>query len=43
MKNTIQYICAKEEECEIIVTNDKTFYQGEIKVLNSIDFIEKYL
>lgn len=43
LEDSVQYICAKKNECKVIVTNDKTFYTGNIKVLNSRDFINEYI
>lgn len=43
LEDNVQYILAKETQCEIIVTNDKTFYSKSIKKLGSRDFVEQYL
>lgn len=43
LEDNVQYILAKETQCEIIVTNDKTFYAKSIKKLGSRDFVEQYL
>ncbi len=42
-EDNLQYILAKEFRCETIVTNDKNFYKKDIEVLNSTEFIDKYL
>ena len=40
----IEYYSAKKSKCEIIITEDiADFYFSEIEVLNTKDFIEKYL
>ena len=43
LEDNIQYLLAKELSCDCIVSNDKSFYKGEIEVLNSDEFIEKFL
>ncbi|MBO8087538.1 MAG: PIN domain-containing protein [Marichromatium sp.] len=43
LEDNVQYILAKETQCEVIITNDKTFYAKSIKKLSSRDFVEKYL
>ena len=43
LEDNLQYLLAKEHACECIITNDKGFYQGKIEVLNSREFIEKFL
>ncbi len=42
-EDSLQYVCAKYENCDQIITNDKGFYNGELKTLNSVEFIDKYL
>jgi len=43
LEDNIQYLLAKELSCDCIVSNDKSFYKEEIEVLNSDEFIEKFL
>ena len=43
LEDSVQYICAKDSDCEIIITNDKNFYRGKIKVVTSREFIRDYL
>ena len=43
IEDSLQYVCAKYENCDQIITNDKGFYNGELKTLNSVEFIDKYL
>ncbi|NOX14662.1 MAG: PIN domain-containing protein [Epsilonproteobacteria bacterium] len=43
LEDNLQYICAKITKCEVIVSNDKNFYKGNLEVFSSVDFIEKYL
>lgn len=42
-EDTLQYLCAKNFDCKCIVTNDKEFYQAEIEILSSVEFVKKYL
>ncbi len=43
LEDSVQYICSKYSDCEIIITNDKNFYRGNIKVMSSQEFIKEYL
>jgi len=43
LEDNVQYISAKEKGCDFIITNDKNFYKGDIEVINSKDFVDKYL
>ncbi len=43
LEDNLQYILAKEHHCEVIVTNDKTFYAKSIQKLSSGVFVERYL
>ncbi|PHS34363.1 MAG: hypothetical protein COA92_00250 [Sulfurovum sp.] len=43
LENSVQYVCASMADCSVIVSNDKKFYRGEIEVLSSIEFMERYL
>ena len=42
-EDSVQYVCAKHEVCEQIVTNDKKFYVGEIEVVSSSEFVDGFL
>ena len=42
LEDSLQYTLAYNNKCDLIITNDKKFYQGEIKLINSLEFIEKY-
>ena len=42
MEDTIQYILALQENCDIIITNDKKFNAKEIKLYSSELFIKEY-
>ncbi len=43
LEGTIQYILAKSVKCDVIVTNDKKFVSKDIELLNSSEFVNKYL
>jgi len=43
LEDTIQYLLAKEHQCDYIISNDKNFYCADIKVLNSTEFVNQYL
>ena len=43
LEDSVQYICSKYSDCEIIITNDKNFYRGNIKVMGSKEFVKEYL
>ncbi|CAA6826540.1 MAG: Unknown protein [uncultured Sulfurovum sp.] len=42
-EDSLQYVCAKDERCEQIVTNDKGFYLGELEVVSSSAFVDGFL
>jgi len=35
LEDTIQYIMARKERCDYIITNDKRFVSGDVPILNS--------
>ena len=35
LEDILQYVCAKESSCEVIVTNDKSFYNDGIKLIGT--------
>ncbi len=43
LEDNLQYISAKKSNCDLIVTNDKSFYKGELNVFSSVDFVNKYI
>lgn len=43
LEDNLQYTSAKNSKCKLIITNDKKFYKGSLKVLTSEEFINKYL
>ncbi len=38
LEDVLQCLCAKREGCELLVTNDKKFYNCGIKIVSSSDF-----
>lgn len=32
LEDMLQYVCALQNNCELIITNDKSFYHGDIKL-----------
>lgn len=43
LEDNLQYVLAKNHNCDLIISNDKVFYSNDIQVLTSNDFVEKYL
>ncbi len=43
LEDNIQYLCSKVSTCDVIVTNDKKFYKGDMKVVSSQDFVDQYI
>jgi len=43
LEDTIQYIMAKKEKCDIIISNNKNFISKDIKLMSSEDFCIKYV
>jgi predicted nucleic acid-binding protein len=43
IEDNMQYYIALYAECDCIVSNDKGFYRGEIEVLGSDIFVDRYL
>ncbi|MFP4333211.1 MAG: type II toxin-antitoxin system VapC family toxin [Campylobacterales bacterium] len=43
LEDNLQYTLAMEQNCEVIVTNDKSFFSKNIKKLSSRAFVEKYI
>ena len=38
LEDTLQYVIAKEMECNLILTNDRDFYSPDIEIKSSINF-----
>jgi len=43
LEDTLQYVLAKENECDLIISNDKDFYSPDIKVISTKEFMETIL
>jgi len=43
LEDNLQYLMAKENNCDIIITNDKKFYSKDIQIMSSLEFKSKYL
>ena len=43
LEDTVQYVCASMQKCDVIVSNDSRFYSAEVEVLDSLGFVERYL
>lgn len=41
LEDTIQYILAKKENCNLILSNDENFYAKDIEVISSEEFCKK--
>ncbi len=42
LEDSVQYICAQKAHCDVIVTDDRNFFRGEIAVLDSQAFVRQY-
>jgi len=38
LEDNLQYICAKDSQCKVIITNDKKFISKEIQLMKSDEF-----
>jgi len=43
LEDSIQYCLALYGECDCIVSNDKGFYKGDVEVMDSSEFVDRYL
>jgi len=43
LEDNIQYLIAKQNNCDVIVTNNQNFYSKDIKTVNSIEFKQRYI
>ncbi|MCD6173603.1 MAG: PIN domain-containing protein [Sulfurimonas sp.] len=41
LEDTLQCLCAKENRCEMLITNDNKFYDCGIAIYSTKEFIEK--
>ena len=42
LEDSAQYICAQKAHCDVIVTDDRSFYRGGIEVVDSQAFVRQY-
>lgn len=42
-EDNLQYISAKNNSCDLIISNDKNFYSKDMEILSSKEFVNKYL
>ncbi|MDO8454650.1 MAG: PIN domain-containing protein, partial [Sulfurimonas sp.] len=40
-EDTLQYVLAKKQNCELIISNDKNFYSDDLAILSSEDFYKR--
>lgn len=40
-EDTLQYLSAKNNDCDCIITNDKSFYRCDIETLSSTEFAKR--
>ena len=43
LEDNLQYLCARQMKCDIIITNDINFYTEDIGSISSSKFIKKFL
>ena len=43
LEDTLQYVLAQKENCDMIISNDKRFASKEIELLSSEAFFKKYI
>ena len=41
LEDSVQYVCAKASGCKLIVSDDKSFYKGDIRVISSKNFVQE--
>ncbi len=40
LEDALQCLCAKENGCEVLITNDKKFYDCGMQIMHSAEFLE---
>lgn len=43
LEDNLQYILSKKHNCELIISNDKSFYSEDIQVFSSKNFCKKLI
>ncbi len=41
LEDTLQYVLAKKEGCDLILSNDKEFYSPDIQIFTTLQFVEE--
>ncbi|MEA1891548.1 MAG: type II toxin-antitoxin system VapC family toxin [Campylobacterota bacterium] len=41
LEDVLQCLCAKENECEVLITNDKQFYDCGVKIMSTKEYIDE--
>jgi predicted nucleic acid-binding protein len=42
LEDILQCLCAKENGCDVLITNDKKFYDCDIKIMTIKEFLAYY-
>jgi len=42
LEDTLQYVLARKEGCQLILSNDENFYSPDIEVLNTREFCKRW-
>ena len=42
LEDTLQYVLAKKEGCDLILTNDKKFYSPDIQIATTSQFVKEF-
>ncbi len=42
LEDTLQYVLARKEDCDLILSNDRSFYSLDVQVLSSEKFCETF-
>jgi predicted nucleic acid-binding protein len=42
LEDTLQCLCAKENECDVFITSDKKFYNCGVEIQNTKEFLQKF-
>jgi len=43
LEDNLQYVIAKNLKVELIITNDKKFHKGNLPIITSREFVDKYV
>ena len=42
LEDVLQCLCAKQNGCEVLITNDNKFYDCGLEVYKTVEFLDKY-